>query len=100
MTATKDKTHCRKGHPYDKDNTIQGKGYRRCRACAVAQKIAWRAKRTPEQIEAERARFRAENMTEKQKEAKRQRDYNRKAIRNERQRAKRRAERERHNETS
>lgn len=32
--ATRRKTHCPKGHPYDEENTGIYNGYRNCRACA------------------------------------------------------------------
>lgn len=29
----KSKTHCKRNHPLDEDNTISDHGYRRCRTC-------------------------------------------------------------------
>ena len=46
-------THCKRGHPYDKENTVvyvNGKGRTRryCKACSVLRNAEWNAKRRKE----------------------------------------------------
>lgn len=46
----KNKTHCKRGHPFNEDNTITEKGGRRCRTCHYALKrtrYAQRKRQTP-----------------------------------------------------
>lgn len=40
------RTHCRNGHEYTPENTLQHKGYKRCRECRVRQREEYLAKRT------------------------------------------------------
>jgi hypothetical protein len=46
QNPTPEPTHCRKGHPYDKDNLrINKQGARVCKACAREASRRWRARK-------------------------------------------------------
>jgi len=45
-TRNKAKTHCPKGHPYDRENTlVRTNGQRECRECSRAESRAYKARR-------------------------------------------------------